>query len=162
VQRRPNHAEVPYALFQVGESQFKQRPSDFFLFPPVHEKDLGTTRDALRAYQDFINRFPEDERVEKARAQVIACRRTLVDYELYVANFYMGQERVTSARSRLEVVVADFEDVTDRWLDGARMLIDVYRELEEEDKARQVAITLIEKQPGSDEASEARNLFPNL
>lgn len=162
VQRRPNHAEVPYALFRVGESQFKQRPSDFVLFPPVYEKDLGTTKDALRAYQNFINRFPEDERVEKARAQVLACRETLADYELYVARFYLGQERPKSARGRLEVLLTDFEDVVDRWRDGARLLIDVYRDLEEPEKAKQVARTLIQKQPTSDEAEEARELFPGI
>lgn len=162
VQRRPNHAEVPYAMFRVGESYFKQRPSDFFLFPPSYEKDLGTTKDALRAYQAYISRFPDDPRVPQARAQVLECRRTLADYELFVARFYIGRERPTSARGRLEVVVADFEDVTDRWADGARLLIDVYRALEDEEKARQVAIALIEKQPASSEADEARDLFPNL
>ncbi len=162
VQRRPNHPEVPYAMFRVGESYFKQRPSDFFLFPPPHEKDLGTTKDALRAYQAYINRFPEDARVDEARQQVLECRQTLADYELFVARFYLGRERPLSARGRLEVVVTDFEDVADRWRDGARLLIDVYRELDEQEKARQVAINLIEKQPTSGEAEEARELFPNL
>ncbi len=162
VQRRPNHGEVPYALFRVAESYFQQRPSDFFLFPPPHEKDLGTTKDALRAYQAYLGRFPSDERVEKAREKVLDCRRTLADYELFVARFYLQQERPVSARGRLEVIFSDFEDVTDRWTDGTRLLIDVYRDLDEEPKARQVAIALIEKQPASAEADEARGLFPNL
>lgn len=162
VQRRPNHPEVPYALFRIGESYFQQRPSDFFLFPPIHEKDLGTTKDALRAYETFLARFPQDQRVDEARARVVEGRRTLADYELYVARFYLGQDRPSSARGRLEAVVAEFEDVDDRWRDGARLLIDVYRELDEEAKARQVAIALIEKQPTSAEADEARDMFPNL
>lgn len=162
VQRRPNHPEVPYALFRVAESYFQQRPSDFFLFPPPFEKDLGTTKDALRAYQAYLTRFPSDERVEKAREMVLECRRTLADYELFVARFYLDQARPVSARGRLEVVFSDFEDVADRWTDGSRLLVDVYRELEDEEKARQVAIALVEKQPASAEADEVRSLFPNL
>lgn len=162
VQRRPNHEEVPYALFMVGESYFKQRPSDFFLFPPSFEKDLGTTKDALRAYRSYIAKFPQDARIEQAREKVLECRRTLADYELFVARFYLDQSRPVSARGRLETILGDFEDVADRWRDGARLLIDVYRDLDEEEKARQVAIALIEKQPTSDEAEEARSLFPHL
>jgi len=162
VQRRPNHGEVPYALFRVAESYFQQRPSDFFLFPPPFEKDLGTTKDALRAYQSFLTKFPSDERVEPAREKVLECRSTLADYELFVARFYLNQARPTSARGRLEILFRDFEDVADRWRDGARLLIDVYRDLEDEPKARQVAIALIEKQPTSAEADEARTIFPNL
>lgn len=161
VQRRPNHPEVPYALYRVGESYFQQRPSDFVLFPPVFEKDLGTTKDALRSFETYLTRFPQHERVPDARERVLAARQTLADYELYVARFYIQRERPTSARGRLEVVVRDFEDVPDRWRDGARLLIDVLRELEQDEQARQVAAQLIEKQPRSDEAEEARGLYPN-
>lgn len=160
VQRRPNHPEVPYALYRVGESYFQQRPSDFVLFPPVFEKDLGTTKDALRSFETYLTRFPQHERVTDARERVLTARQTLADYELYVARFYIQRERPTSARGRLEVVVRDFEDVPDRWRDGALLLIDVLRDLDEDTRARQVAAQLIEKQPSSDEAEEARGLYP--
>jgi outer membrane protein assembly factor BamD len=162
VQRRPNHPEVPYALYRIGESHFQQRPSDFILFPPTYEKDLGTTKDALRAFETYLQRFPQHDKVPAARERVLEARRTLADYELYVARFYLHDERPASARGRLEVVVRDFEDVADRWRDGARLLIEVLQGLGEDEQARQIAVSLIEKQPASDEADEARRLFPNL
>lgn len=162
VQRRPNHPDVPYALYRVGESHFQQRPSDFILFPPAYEKDLGTTKDALRAFEAYLARFPQHDKANDARERVLEARQSLADYELYVARFYLHQERPASARGRLEVIVRDFEDVPDRWTDGARLLIDVLRAVGEEEQARQIAVSLIEKQPTSDEAEEARRLFPNL
>lgn len=161
-QRRPNHEKVPYAVYRAASAYFEQRPSDFFLFPPSHEKDLGTTKDALRVLQDYVRRFPDHESVKSAKERIVDCRRTLVDHELYVARFYLGQSRPVSARPRLEAVVRDFEDVEDRWLEGGQTLVDVLRELGEDAEAQRVAGLIIRKHPASDVAESVRNLYPNM
>ena len=47
-----------------------------------------------------------------AQARLRRCRERLADYELYVAGFYLRDERTVSARGRLERVVSE------RVLDG--------------------------------------------
>ena len=145
VQRRPNHAQVPYAMWRIGESYFKQLPSDFFLLPPPHEKDQGTTRDALRAIRRYVERFPDDTHVPQANSRILQCRQSLADHELYVAGFYLKQNRPESAWGRLETVHQDFRDVPDRWQQASELLIEVYGTLGRTDDASRIAAALAEK-----------------
>jgi outer membrane protein assembly factor BamD len=110
---------VPYALWRVGRSYFEQIPSDFFILPPVHERDPAATKDALRALGTFVDRYPDHEQTPDARERILACRRLLADQELYVARFYMRQDRPVSARGRLEGIVAQYADLPDRWSEAA-------------------------------------------
>lgn len=161
MQGRPNHREVPFAMWRIGAAYYEQLPSDFFLFPPPYEKDLGPTRDALRALRAFIERFPEHEKVKEAKTRIRDCRRSLADHELYVADFYLVREHPASARGRLETLVRDFDDVPDRWLTAASRLIDVYLELGLKAEAQATAKTLVDKHPKADEAEAARAVLRN-
>lgn len=156
IQGRPNHRQVPVAMWRIGESYFAQRPSGFFLFPPPYEKDMAATKDALRALTQYVERFPNHEKVKQAKARIAECRRALASFEMYVARFYLRQERPVSARGRLEVLVKDFRDVADLWASAAYRLIEVYLDLKKPVEAVQTAKLLIELQPKSDEADEAR------
>ena len=171
-QSRPNHAEVPYALWRVGRSYFEQIPSDFFILPPVHERDPAATKDALRALDTFVGRYPGHSEAADARERILKCRRLLADQELYVARFYVRSDRPVSARGRLEGLVAQYGDLPDRWSEAALMLVRVYRDIgatvtgaeadEVNGKARQMAVRLIQDQPAASESEEARDLLMNL
>ncbi len=172
--RRPNHAEVPYAMWRIGQSYDQQRPGDFFLFPPAYEKDRGTTKDAVRAYRAFLGRFPNDKRAAQASKRLLDCRAALADYELYVARLYLKQSRPVSARGRLETVHARFKDVPGRWRTGSLMLVRVYLALTKPDAegeiplsdgaghAARVAQALVDAFPKSAEAAEARTVLKIL
>lgn len=171
-QSRPNHGDVPYALWRVGRSYFEQIPSDFFILPPVHERDPAATKDALRALGTFVDRYPDHEQTPDARERILSCRRLLADQELYVARFYMRQDRPVSARGRLEIIVAQYADLPDRWSEAALRLVRVYMEIaatapaaevdELNAKARQMAMRLIQDQPAATESEEARDLLATL
>ena len=139
VRVRPNHRKVPYALWRIGVCNFEQIPSDFFLFPPAHEKDQASTKDALRAFQRYVDRFPDHEHVPEAKDRILECRRSLVDYELYVARFYLRQERPDSARGRLVEVHTRFGDVADRWAAGSWLLAELLWGKGEHEEAVKVA-----------------------
>ena len=171
VQRRPNHEEVDYASWRIAKSYLEQIPSDFFLFPPPYERDRGSIIDAERAFSRLLRRFPGgrfDERAKKGRAR---CRTALAQYELYVARFYLTQERHLSARGRLETVFQDFDDVATPWREAALLLTEVYVQLSESrnegpaplpdgrERAERVASKLQETAPGSVEAQSARSLL---
>jgi len=135
IQGRPNHRELPYATWRVAESYVKQRPSDFFLTPPSHERDRGPTRDALRAIGNYLSRFPDGAYVKEAKAYQVACRTTLAEYELYVARFYRAQGSLKASEGRYLVVVKAFEDVPELWREGAEELIALYQKQEKKDEA---------------------------
>lgn len=135
IQGRPNHREVSYATWRVAESYFKQRPSDFFLMPPSHERDRGPTRDALRALAHYLSRFPEGEHVKEAKRYQTACRTTLAEYELYVARFYRSQGSISAAEGRYKVIIKAFEDVPALWRESAEELLAIYRRQDKREEA---------------------------
>lgn len=163
-QSRPNHPDVPYALYRVGRSYYEQIPSDFFILPPVHERDPAATKDTLRALETFVERYPENENAVDARERIRTCRRLLADQEMYVARFYLHQERPVSARGRLERVVAEYPDLEDRWAEAALLLVGVYADASVglTAEARAMAQRLIRERPTAPEAQQARDLLARL
>ena len=95
-----------------------------------------------------------------------ACRNALADYELYVAKFYLERQKPWSARSRLEKVVTQFEDVPTRWRKGALLLVSTYLLMDKslpddieplpqaKSLAKQVAQRLKARYPNSRESSD--------
>ena len=138
IQSRPNHAEVPYAYWKIGAAYAAQRPSDFFLLPPAHERDRGPTKDALRALQDYIDRYPQHKYAQEAQNLVKICRLELGTYELYVARFYKSRQKWQAAKGRYEVLLDRFKDQKELWQQGAEELVLVYQQLNLDDLANQL------------------------
>lgn len=130
IQTRPNHAEIPYAYWKIGAAYAAQRPSDFFLLPPAHERDRGPTKDALRALQNYLDRYPQHQFSKEAKALVEICRLELGTYELYVARFYRDRKQWHAAKGRYEVLLERFKDQKELWRQGAEELISVYQSLD--------------------------------
>jgi outer membrane protein assembly factor BamD len=162
MQAHPSHREVPYAMWRIGEADYQQLPSDFILFPPAYEKDQAPTREALRNLEAYVQRFPQDEHVAEAKERIRDCRRMLADSELYVARFYMHDHRAVSARGRLEGVVADYEDLPDRWCEAALLLVRAYIQLDMKDEARKLAERITKAHPDRPEAEDARDAVAAL
>ena len=128
VRSYPEHPEVPTALFK-SEAFFKQRPSEFSIFPPSFERDKRPTKDTITSLDRFLNRYPRDKRVKEAKRMRRICRESLADYELYVAQFYLKRDRPWAARKRLETIITTFPDTVTQWRRAAIALIQTYQKL---------------------------------
>ncbi|MGC6418297.1 MAG: outer membrane protein assembly factor BamD [Bradymonadia bacterium] len=167
VRRRPNHAEVGYAMWRIGEAFFQQRPSDFFILPPSFERDRGTTKDAVQAYRAFLQRFPKHKKSDSARERLLKCRRVLADFELYVAKFYLKRDKTRASIARLQGIVASFDDVPRRWLEASLILLDTYTDTtliaedvgipDRDAKAKALVDAIVRKFPGTSVAKLARS-----
>ncbi|HHH27680.1 MAG TPA: tetratricopeptide repeat protein [Polyangiaceae bacterium] len=109
VRHRPAHAEVPYARFKIAEAYFRQIPGDFFLSPPPQERDQTATRSALRQLRRFLLDHPDDDHAEEAREMVESTLALLARHELYVANFYLGNDHPQAAVGRLRHLLDVYE-----------------------------------------------------
>ena len=130
IQTRPQHAEVPSAYWKIGVAYTADRPSKVFLLPPSFERDRSSTKDALRALQNYLKRYPKHKKASEAQKLVTECRQDLAAYELYVARFYRDREKWTAARGRYEQLITQFKDIKELWREGAEELIEVYQALE--------------------------------
>lgn len=102
VRYRASHPLVSYARFRIAEAHFKQIPSDWFLAPPSHERDLDEARDALRHLRRFILDFPADENIAAASDMAQRALDVLARHELYAAEFYDFRDDATAVVLRVE------------------------------------------------------------
>lgn len=106
----PRHAKTidGYCAYKIGESYFKQIPSDLFIFPPSYEKDQGPVIDAKRELTDFLDRYGKSQYAESGRKLLADVIQRLADHELYVARYYLERGKTKAATWRLEYVVREF------------------------------------------------------
>lgn len=106
----PRHEQVPHATWRIALSHHRAMQQDFFLLPPAHEIDLTATNDAIRAFDDYLRRFPEGEHVQEATTLRVEARTRLAEHDLYAARFYEKREKWQGALWRYERVVQEFAD----------------------------------------------------
>lgn len=106
---RASHEDVPYARFKAAEQQFAQIPSEWFLSPPAHERDLRAARDALKDLRRFLLDYPDDANAPEATAMEKKALALLARHELYVADFYLVRENPTAAVNRLKDLLRSYE-----------------------------------------------------
>lgn len=103
VDLHPKHEKVPYAMFRMAKSHFNDIPSNV-------ARDLTPAFRAETAYQEYRQKFPKGEHLQEAKADLAETRRVLASKELYIATFYIKQEKYDSARTRLKKVLDLYPD----------------------------------------------------
>jgi outer membrane protein assembly factor BamD len=158
---RPSHGEVPYARYKMAEAYFKQIPSDWLLSPPVHELDQGPTREALRQVRRFVLDFPDDRRVADAQSMARQALAILARHELYVAHFYLDQDRPQAAIGRLSGLLSSYEGSA---IEAEVMLLlgRTYMQVRDRARARETFQGLMERYPNSGHAREAQSYLEEL
>jgi outer membrane protein assembly factor BamD len=99
----PKHERVNYAMFRLGLSYYSDTPS-------LHARDMTPAVKAQEAFQDYLQKFPQDEFSSEARAKLKEVRSALADKELYIANFYFVRDFFDSAKTRYKKVVDQYGD----------------------------------------------------
>ncbi|MFO0696351.1 MAG: outer membrane protein assembly factor BamD [Polyangiales bacterium] len=161
VRYRPSHPMVSYARFKIAECHFKQIPTDWFLAPPSHERDLGEAQEALRHLRRFILDFPEDEHVEEALRMARRSLAVLAGHELYVARFYWRREAYPAVVRRLETLLRTYEGCGLE--DEALLLLgDAFVKLRLPEEARSAYQQLVARFPEAPEAGQARSRIGSL
>jgi outer membrane protein assembly factor BamD len=104
----PNDPEVPYARYRVAESLFDQT-EESPLMPPLEERDLAAAREAHDTIQEFLTDYPNDQHREKLEYMRAVVGGLLARHELYVARYYLREDRFPAAAARVEYALKNFE-----------------------------------------------------
>jgi outer membrane protein assembly factor BamD len=94
--RYPNDPDRDYALLMVGHtySARKLRP----------DRDLSDIQEALAAYQQLINLYPNSRYMPEAESRINDLKELLADHEYVVGNFYQKNKRFVGALWRFEFI----------------------------------------------------------
>ena len=157
IKAHPTHEKVQdgYAAFRIGNSFYKEIPSDWFMVPPAYEKDQGPVHDAVRELTAFVDEYNDSKYLPKAKEMVSDCMRRLADHEIYVANFYLDRNKPLASIGRLEYLIKQYPG-SNREPEVLLLLGRTYLKLDKPVEARRTFERLVETHPGDFHAAKAK------
>jgi len=164
VKSHPSHPKADYASYRIGLSHFADKSSEFFIYPPAHEKDQGPVRAALESLQKFEHTFPKSELIPDARRLMDECRERLSAHARYVADFYWKRKAWKGAAGRYLELADAYGDLGT----GAVRSDALWRAAQSFERAglpedeRATLQRLIEDAPNGDHRAEAEKMMAKI
>ncbi len=98
----PGDPEAAYAQYLVGMAYFRQIPDV--------TRDQVTTKKAIRAMNEVVERFPESEYVDDARTKIRVARDQLAGKDMQIGRYYQEREEHLAAINRFKRVVTNYSN----------------------------------------------------
>ncbi|MEH0165142.1 outer membrane protein assembly factor BamD [Paucibacter sp. JuS9] len=110
IKLNPSSPAIDYALYLKGVVNFNE---DLGLFgrlasQDVAERDQQASRDALLAFRQLVDQFPNSKYAEDSKVRIDFITNTLATYEVHVARYYFNRNAFVAAASRAQNAVTEF------------------------------------------------------
>ncbi len=99
----PRNEAIPYVLYQTGMSLKNSYTSI--------DHSAEEVTEAIEFFTRLEQEYPDTEYGKAAGEQIHACRKTLAQREIFIANVFWGMENYQAAWTRYEYVVRNFPDI---------------------------------------------------
>lgn len=99
----PKHEKLGYVIFRIAESYFKQLPSSF-------DRDLAPAGEAIKYYEEVIERYSTSEYASQAIGQRALCLDMILNKERYIADFYYKTNVFDAALWRYLEIIQTIKD----------------------------------------------------
>lgn len=111
IKLNPSSPALDYALYMKGIVNFSE---DLGLFgrlanQDVAERDQQASRDALQAFKQVVEQFPNSQYAPDARLRLDFISNTLASYEVHVARYYFNRGAYLAAATRAQAAVQEFQ-----------------------------------------------------
>ncbi|MEM7009336.1 MAG: outer membrane protein assembly factor BamD [Thermodesulfobacteriota bacterium] len=153
LKRHPAHPDAAYATYQLARSLYREISSP--------DRDPTNTREALKWFNIFVEKYPESPLVAKAEKRIVKCRQRLAKRQIYIGNFYNKRKNYRAAAYRYNVVVEDYSD-TKQLPEAMYLLGRAYAKQKEYDLARATLTDLVQTYPDAKYSSKASSLLSDI
>jgi outer membrane protein assembly factor BamD len=111
IKLNPSSPALDYALYMKGIVNFNE---DLGLFgrlanQDVSERDQQASREALLAFRQLVEQFPESKYAAEGVTRINFITNTLAAYEIHVARYYYNRKAYVAAANRAQSAVAEFQ-----------------------------------------------------
>lgn len=156
----PNDPEVPYARLRIVKGLFAQT-SDTFLLPPLEERDLANVSDAYVELNKFLADFPAHEDRRELDYMLEVVTGLLARHELYVAHFYLREDRFEAAIARAQYALRNF-DGSGLEAEAMVLLGETYLKMKKRKLAEASFRRVLQQYPASPFTLPARNFLKQM
>lgn len=160
VHDHPNDPEVGYARYRIAKAEYDS-VSQSILLPPLEERDLASVNDALTTLKSYLADYPSSEHRDELRYMLDVVLGLLARHELYVARYYLREDRFDAAVARCEYSLSMLKN---SGLEPEAMVLlgEIYMKQERRKDARDVLNKLLTLYPDSAFSVPARNFLAQL
>ncbi len=100
----PTNPRADYAQMQLGMVHFNQ-----MLNP---QRDQTETKEAIREFQTFVDRYPNSKLINEVRKNLRASKDRLSDWDFEVGKFYLSIRNFAGAESRYKEILKNDPEYT--------------------------------------------------
>lgn len=87
----PKHEKIPYVVFKIAESYYKQ-------IPDTIDRDLEPAIEAIKYYDEVLQKYGDSSYAKNAKKRVEKSKEMLRDKDQYIADFYFRTKEWSAAR----------------------------------------------------------------
>jgi outer membrane protein assembly factor BamD len=111
IRENPTHPRVDYAMYIKGLVYFERSPNflERWFNTELTERPPSDARRSFQSFQSMIERFPQSEYAHDARQRMIFLRNRLAEYEVHVADYYLGREAWVAAIARARYCIENYD-----------------------------------------------------
>jgi len=106
----PRHPEVPLATYKIAAAYSSAIPEKWPILPGPHERDPDAAEKSIRAWNNFLGRYPDHELAEEGKSLRLKARVLLAQYNFEIGQFYEDRHHWQGAAWRYERVAKEFRD----------------------------------------------------
>jgi outer membrane protein assembly factor BamD len=103
----PKHERIPYVVFKIAESYYKQ-------IPDTIDRDLEPAIEAVKYYDEVIQKYGDSSYAKDAQNRIEKCRKMLRQKDEYIADFYFKTKEWSAARYWYLDILENHRDVNTR------------------------------------------------
>jgi outer membrane protein assembly factor BamD len=87
----PRHEKIPYVIFRIAESFYKQ-------IPDTIDRDLEPAIEAIKYYDEVVQKYADSSYRKDAEKKIKKAKDMLREKDQYIADFYFKTEKFSPAR----------------------------------------------------------------
>ncbi|HXH32053.1 MAG TPA: outer membrane protein assembly factor BamD [Bacteriovoracaceae bacterium] len=99
----PRHEKIPYVVFKIGESYFKQ-------IPDTIDRDLEPAMESIKFYDEVLQKYSDSSYRLTAEGRIKEAREMLVKKDVYIADFYFKTKEYSAARYWYQDIIENHKD----------------------------------------------------
>lgn len=103
----PRHEKIPYVVFQIAESYYKQ-------IPDTIDRDLEPAVEAIKYFEEIIQKYGDSSYRKKAEKRIAKSKKMLRQKDTYIADFYFKTKEFSAARYWYLDILENHQDVKTR------------------------------------------------
>ena len=99
----PRHEKIPYVVFRIAESFYKQ-------IPDTIDRDLESAMESIKYYDEVIQKYADSSYKKDAEKKIQKAKSMLRQKDQYIADFYFKTKQFSPARYWYLDILENHED----------------------------------------------------